>query len=381
MTRKIPFGKPLIDKNEINAVNNVLNNPILVHGPNSVNFENKFKEFTGAPYAVSVSSCTAGLHLVLFTIGLKKGDEVIVSSQTHVATAHAIELNGAKPIFIDSNNYDGNINPELIEKKITKRTKAISIVHYLGVPADMNKIKMIARKYNLFLLEDCALSPGAYFGNIHTGLIGDAGVFSFYPVKHITTTEGGIIILKNKKLYEKLKLKKAFGVNKNFNERTVPGMYDTTELGFNYRINEISCAIGIEQLKKLKNFLKIRKNNYLFLWKNLEKSKNIILPPREEKGKTYSYYCFSFLLKKNIVKFRTEIINKINKTGIGTSIYYPIPVPLMTYYKKKYNLKKDNFLNALNFSDSSICLPIGPHLNKKDMKFIADKVLDILNRY
>ena len=123
MTRKIPFGKPLIDKNEINAVNNVLNNPILVHGPNSVNFENKFKEFTGAPYAVSVSSCTAGLHLVLFTIGLKKGDEVIVSSQTHVATAHAIELNGAKPIFIDSNNYDGNINPELIEKKLQKEQK------------------------------------------------------------------------------------------------------------------------------------------------------------------------------------------------------------------------------------------------------------------
>lgn len=381
MNKKIPFGKPLIGKEETIAVNKVLKNPILVHGPNSTNFENKFKYFTGAPYAVSVSSCTAGLHLVLFTIGLKKGDEVIVSSQTHVATAHAIELNGAKPIFIDSNNFDGNIDVNLIEKKITKKTKAISVVHYLGVPADMKKIKMIAKKYNLFLLEDCALSPGAYYGKNHTGLIGDAGVFSFYPVKHITTTEGGIIILKNKKLYEKLKLKKAFGVNKNFNERSVPGMYDTIELGFNYRLNEISCAIGIEQLKKLNSFLKIRKDNFLTLHKYLNKSKNIILPLKNFPNKKMSYYCFSILLKKNIIKFRSEIIRKINQTGIGTSIYYPVPVPLMTYYKKKYKLKNNQFLNALNYSNASICLPVGPHLNKKDMKFIADKVLNILDKY
>ena len=160
MNKKIPFGKPLIGKEETIAVNKVLKNPILVHGPNSINFENKFKYFTGAPYAVSVSSCTAGLHLVLFTIGLKKGDEVIVSSQTHVATAHAIELNGAKPIFIDSNNFDGNIDVNLIEKKITKKTKAISVVHYLGVPADMKKIKMIAKNIIYFYLKTVHYLPG-----------------------------------------------------------------------------------------------------------------------------------------------------------------------------------------------------------------------------
>ena len=163
---------------------------------------------------MSVSSCIAGMHLIYFSIGLGIGDEVIVPAQTHIATAHAVELTGAKPVFVDAENETGNIDHTKIEAAINENTKAVAVVHYLGVPVNMEAIKKITQKYNLFLLEDCALAPGAYYKNVHVGLYGDAGVFSFYPVKHITTAEGGIIILKDKKLASKLRLKKAFGVDR-----------------------------------------------------------------------------------------------------------------------------------------------------------------------
>ena len=176
-------------------------------------FEKIFR-FTRSPFSSSVSSCTAGMHLFYFSMGIGSSDEVIVPAQTHTATAHAVELSGAKPIFVDCNLYDGNINTSLLEKKITKKTKAICVVHFLGVPAEMNVIKRIANKFKLFLIEDCALSLGATYNGKHTGLFGDAGVFSFYPAKHITTGEGGMLITKNKKIQKKIKISKSLGINK-----------------------------------------------------------------------------------------------------------------------------------------------------------------------
>ncbi len=176
---KIPFGKPIINEKEIKSVNKVLSSGILVHGSETIKFENNFKKYTGAKYALSISSCTAGMHLYFFSINLKKGDEVIVSSQSHVATAHAIELTGAKPIFIDSDLETGNIDLNQIEKKITNKTKAISVVHYLGIPVDMEKLNKIARKYNLKVLEDCAISIGSTINGKHVGLFGDVGVLYF----------------------------------------------------------------------------------------------------------------------------------------------------------------------------------------------------------
>ena len=262
---KIPFGKPIIEQEEKKAVQEVLESPILVHGPKALDFEESFKNFTNANEAISVSSCTAGMHLIYFTLGIGPGDEVIVPAQTHVATAHAVELVGAKAVFVDVSSETGNIDPNLVRKAVTKNTKAIAVVHYLGVPAKMNEINKIADEYGLFVLEDCALSPGAKFQNIHTGLLGDAGVFSFYPIKHITTAEGGMIILKDKKLANKLRLTKAFGIDRTHGERKIAGIYDSVELGFNYRMSEIHAAIGIEQLKKLPKFLIERKQNYELL--------------------------------------------------------------------------------------------------------------------
>ena len=375
---KIPFGKPLIGMAEKEAVQKVLSGNVLVHGPKAVEFENIFSKFTKSPFAVSISSCTAGMHLLYFTLGIGIGDEVIVPAQTHVATAHAVELTGAKAVFVDSNSEDGNINTNKIEDSISKKTKAIVIVHYLGIPVDMNKINKIAKKYNLFVIEDCALALGSKINNKHVGLFGDAGVFSFYPVKHITTAEGGIIISKNKNLIKQLRLKKAFGVNKTFSERKIPGSYDCIALGFNYRMSEINAAIGIEQVKKVPIFLKKRKKNFeklSFLLKNLKKIRVI---DSKKKILKNSHYCLTILLDKKIAKYRMQVVKKLNNLGIGTSIYYPQPVPRMKYYKNKYGYNKKIFANAEIFSDTSICFPVGPHLNQNHMTFIAKNIISIV---
>lgn len=376
---KIPFGKPIIEEEEKKAVMDVLSGPILVHGPKAIEFEEAFKKYTGAPHAVSVSSCTAGMHLIYFTIGLGPGDEVIIPAQTHIATAHAVELTGAKPIFVDAEIETGNIDTTKIEEAITKKTKAIAVVHYLGVPVDILEIKKISDNHDLFLLEDCALAPGAYYNNKHVGLHGDAGVFSFYPVKHITTAEGGMIILKDEELASKLKLKKAFGVDRTHGERKIPGMYETIELGLNYRMSEIHAAIGIEQLKKLPIFLKKRKENFDHLSNMLSDLQNVrvVLQPYN-KTKISCYYCLSILLNDSIVNKRSYIMEQLKEEGIGTSVYYPQPVPRMKYYKEKYGYSESKYKNAATFSDNSIALPVGPHLNTSDIETIGNNLIKIL---
>jgi dTDP-4-amino-4,6-dideoxygalactose transaminase len=312
-------------------------------------------------------------------LGIGEGDEVIIPSQTHVATAHAVELTGAKPIFVDSDKISGNIDITLVEQKINKSTKAISVVHYLGTPVDMVSINMIAKKYNLFVLEDCALSPGAYIDNQHTGLLGDVGVFSFYPVKHMTTAEGGMIILKDKNLYEKIKLNKAFGVDRTHNERSLPGMYDVVSLGFNYRLSEINCAIGVEQLKKLPMFLDQRHENFNYLKDLFTKQINLtVVEDKILKFSNSSHYCLSIILDNKLINKRAFIMNKLKKIGIGTSIYYPQPVPRMKYYQSKYMIAPSEYVNASVFSDNSIALPVGPHLKISDMKIIANEINKII---
>tara|TARA_B100000965_G_scaffold406818_1_gene449146 strand:+ start:16885 stop:18027 length:1143 start_codon:yes stop_codon:yes gene_type:complete len=371
---KIPFGKPIIDNKEKKILSKVLDSGIFVHGSKSKEFEKLFRKFTGAKDAITVSSCTAGMHLFYFSLNIGRGDEVIIPSQTHVATAHAVELTGAKPIFIDSEFPTGNIDINLIEKKISKKTKAITVVHYLGNPVDMLKLKLLAKKYKLYLLEDCALALGAKVGKKHVGLIGDAGFFSFYPVKHMTTAEGGMIILNSNKFSKLIRKKKAFGYDKSLDQRTYPGLYNVDQLGFNYRMSELHAAIGVAQLKKFKGFLTKRSLNFKYLENKLKDLKHISIVPNLKNKLSGSYYCLSIMLSKKIYRKRFEIINFLKKNGIGSSIYYPHPVPRLKYYKEKYKINKKNFLIASEFSDRIICLPIGPHVSKKDLDFLALKL-------
>lgn len=370
----IPFGKPIIGDKEKQAVLDVLNTPILVHGPKAKEFEANFASYTGAKYAVSVSSCTAAMHLAYFYLNLGVGDEVIVPAQTHTATAHSVELCGAKPVFVDSELETGNIDINQVESLISNKTRAIAIVHYLGMPVDMEKLIAIAKKHELFILEDCALSIGSRIDGKHTGLFGDVGCFSFYPVKHMTTAEGGMLITNNKNIAETIGRQKAFGLDRHVGERKVAGLYDVNMLGLNYRMNEIQASIGIEQLKRMDEFIEARQTNYNDLMTQLSKIDEITLFKSSYDTFQSSYYCLSILLTKSINKKRFEIIQYLKDKGIGTSIYYPRPVPHMTYYKTKYGYKEDSFPVASQISYDSIALPVAPHVTLKDIKYIVENL-------
>ena len=372
--KTIPFGRPMIGEEEKSAVMEVLNDPILVHGPRSKEFENSFAAYTKAPHAVSVSSCTAALHLSYFYLKLKAGDEVIVPAQTHNATAHAVEFCGAKPVFVDAEIKTGNIDIDQIEPLITERTKAISIVHFLGMPVNMDRINEIAKKYGLFVVEDDALAIGTYYKGVHAGLLGDVGCFSFYPIKHMTTAEGGMLITRNEEIATGITRQRAFGVDRTQGERKIPGIYDVTMLGYNYRMNEIQAALGIEQVKRMNEFLKQRKLNYERLYDGLKKIDEISLFQPSHGDYQSSYYCLSMLLNESLVKKRFEIVDYLKGHGVGTSVYYPHPVPHLTYYKEKYGYGEETYPVAAMISNGSIALPVGPHLNIEDMDYIIASI-------
>lgn len=374
MKRTIPFGRPILGEEEKQAVLDVLDGPMLVHGPRAKAFEENFAQWCGTPSAVSLSSCTAGMHLFWLDCGLKPGDEVIVPAQTHVATAHAVEFCGGTPVFVDAEPETGNIDPEAVEAAVCERTKGIAIVHYLGVPVDMLRIMETARKHDLLVLEDCALAMGTRLDGVHAGLMGDAGAFSFYPVKHITTAEGGMVVSKNIKRLQTIGHKKAFGVDRVVGERKIPGVYDVTMLGYNYRMNELQAAIGIEQLKRIDGFLAKRKENFAMLAKQLAEVEEVRVLGTDLPGNTVSsHYCLSIVLSEKIRNQRVDLVRNMKERGVGTSVYYPSPVPCLTYYQDKYGINPALFPNAQAISDG-IALPVGPHLDHDDMVYIAESL-------
>jgi perosamine synthetase len=376
--RTIAFGRPMIGEEEKKVVAEVLNGPILVHGHRAHDFENSFATYTGAPHAVCVSSCTAALHLLYFYLGLGLGDEVIVPAQTHTATAHSVELCNAKPVFVDAERGTGNIDIDQIEAAITSKTKALSVVHYLGMPVNMDRINEVAQKHKLFVVEDCALAIGSYFKGIHMGLHGDAGCFSFYPVKHLTTSEGGMVITKHKEVAQKITRQKAFGVDRHTFERSIPGVYDVTMLGFNYRMSEMQAAIGIEQVKKSDDFLEKRKQNYEMLAAGLKELPELSLFQSTGGDYQSSYYCLSVILSEKLAPKRFEIVQYLKEHGIGTSVYYPRAVPHFTYYKQKYGYADSSYPVASWISSHSIALPVGPHLGVEDMQYIVENFKNAL---
>ena len=378
---KIPFGLPIIGVKEKKIVSKVLSQPILAHGKQTKEFEEEFRKFTKAKFALTTSSCTAGMHLFYLANDIKKGDEVILPAQTHVATAHAIEAVGARPIFVDIDNKTGNIDVKKIERVISNKTKVITVVHFVGIPVDMLSICKIAKKYNLLVLEDCALSLGSKINNVHAGLWGDAGIFSFYPVKHMTTGEGGMIISRNDKIKKKLIKLKSLGINKTFLDRKTPGLYDCDSFGLNLRMSEINSAIGKVQIKKIKSILKAREKNFSFLCDKLKRISYIQVLENIQKNSKSSNYCLVVLLKKKkLYENREKIIKYLNKKGIGTSIYYPHPVPHMSFYKKKYNYSLNLFPKSKEISDNSISFPVGSHLNKKKINYIFLNLKKIMSK-
>jgi perosamine synthetase len=372
--RDIPFGKPIVGDEEREAVMQVLRGTQYVHGPVAKAFEADFAAFTGGGHATSVSSCTAALHLCYFDLGIAAGDEVIVPAQTHVATAHAVELMGGTCVFVDADPKTGNIDTQAVAAAVTPRTRAISLVHYLGLPADMDAINAIAKKHALFVVEDCALAIGSRYRNVQCGLIGDAGCFSFYPVKHITTAEGGMVISKHEDLIRRIERKKAFGVDRTASERTIPGVYDVTMLGFNYRMNEIEAAIGREQMKRIPGFLAKRAENAAILRKGLSEIAEVELLSAGGGDYEHSNYCIAAILNDATAPRRYDVIARLKAMGIGTSVYYPAAVPHLKYYKDKYKAPASAFPHASRISNQSIALSVGPHLDGDDMDYTANSL-------
>lgn len=367
-TRTIPFGRPWITDADRKAVADVLDGPILAHGPQSAAFEEEFARFVGdGAHCVSMSSCAAALHMAYEYFGIGPGDEVIVPAETHSATASTAEWVGATSVFVDCDPVTGNVTAESIAAAITPRTKAITIVHFVGIPCDMPAIAALAREHGISLIEDCALAVGARIGGVHVGLFGDVGCFSFYPVKHITTAEGGMFLTRHAEVAAKVARMRAHGVDRSHAERSVPGMYDVPSIGLNYRISEIQAALGRSQLERIDEILERRRDNFEALVRALSGLRVL-------DGPGNSHYCASLVLEGDAGARRNDVLHGIGERGIGASVYYPAPVPRMTYYREKYGYDAARYPGAETISDRAIALPVGPHLEPGDVEAIAAAV-------
>lgn len=377
--RQIVFARPWITDAEREAVLGVLAGDVLTHGPQAQAFEMEFAAFMGeGAHAVTMSSGMAALHMAYWQLGIGMGDEVIVTAQTHVATAHAVEVVGARPVFVDCRPEDGNIDPALIEAAITPRTKAIGLVHFLGIPCDMAAIMAIAEKHGLKVIEDCALAVGTRYHGVHVGLFGDAACFSFYPVKHITTGDGGMFVSRHSDFSERVAKARAFGVDRSFAERSVPGMYDVPTLGINYRMSDINSSIGRKQLERVDIILERRNSNFKALKKGLSALPGLSILDSSAKDEINSHYCLTVVLEGALTMHRNKAIHRLKEAGVGTSVYYPHPVPRLAYYQNKYGYDPMRFPQATRISDQSIALPVGPHLGSEDMAYIIEQFTTIV---
>ncbi|MBM3601749.1 MAG: DegT/DnrJ/EryC1/StrS aminotransferase family protein [Alphaproteobacteria bacterium] len=378
--RTIPFGRPMMDQAEIDLVVKVLQGTTMVHGPMTHQFEHRFAERVGARHAISVSSCTAALHLSLFAQDVGTGDEVVVPALTHVATAHVAELCGAKPVFVDVEPETGNIDAKALPAAVGERTRAVMVVHFLGLPCDMDRITPIADKAGAFVVEDCAIALDATYGNRKVGTLGASGCFSFYPIKHITTIEGGMVTTNDSELAARVAQRKSFGYDKTVDKRTKPGIYDVTALGFNYRMNEVEAAVGLAQMDKLDRFQSARTRNYRELQAALQEVDEVTVfqPVRGKASSTH--YCLNAVLPRDGSIDRDAVVADLNKQGVGTSVHYPGAVPLMTYYREKYGYKAGQFPVAEWLAAQTVSLPVGPHVEPGEPARIGRAVRDAVQR-
>ncbi len=376
----IPYGHQSIDDDDIQAVLDVLRSDYLTQGPKVEEFEKKLAEYCGAKYAVVVSNGTTALHAAYFAIGLKDGDEFITSAMTFPATSNAGIWQGGKPVFVDIDPMTGNINVDLIEEKINKKTKAIVPIDYTGRPVDLDKIKELAEKYNLVVIEDACQSLGASYKGKKIGSISDLTVFSFHPVKSITTGEGGAIITNNEAFYKRMKLFITHGITKvNLDKSFGAWYFNMVELGQNYRLTEFQCALGENQLKKLDSYVnkrielaKIYNNNF----KDLEE----ISIPLDNDGKYSSaWHLYVIRLNKKLSAKRSEIFDELRAQGIGVQVHH-IPLYMHSYYKGLGYIG-DNLPNTQNWYNSIISLPLYPGLTTEDQEYVIKTVRRIVKSY
>lgn len=367
---KVPFFAPWITKVDKKAILDALDATLLTDGPKLREFESAFARFTGAKYAIGVSNATAALHLCIKSLGIGSGDEVIVPDMTFVATANAVMLSGATPVFADVENETMNISAESIRDKINSKTKAIFPVHFAGKVCDIIKIIKIAKENNLSVIEDCAHAIGARYGKKHVGNFGNAGCFSFYPTKNITTIEGGMIITNSKKIADYVSSARNHGLNRTLVQRYSSGKpwdYDMIESGYNYRLDEIRSALGLSQLGRIKKLNAQRKKIFEYYNKRLN-GINGLITPQSSVLDDHVYHLYIMKVKKNNNVSRDELFTKLEEYGIKTTVHYK-PLHMFTAFKK---LKNSNLENSEHLYEEVISLPFYPNIPKKHQDYVID---------
>lgn len=372
----LPYNLPLIEDEEINEVIDSLKSGWITLGPKTIRFEKDIQDYIGISNAVALNSCTAGLHLALIVLGIRKGDEVITTPFTFASTANVIVHTGAKPVFVDIQGDTFNIDPKKIEQAITPNTKAILVVHYAGHPVDMDEIKQIAEKHNLHIIEDAAHAIGSEYKNQKIGSSGNLTSFSFYATKNLTTGEGGTLVTNNDELAKRLKNLRLHGMSKDaWNRYGEKGdwFYEINECGWKYNMTDIQAALGLHQLRKLNNFIEKRKQ-YADIY-NQELSKiPLIQIPRIRPYVKSSYHLYPILLKG---VDRDLFIQEMKKRNIGTSVHF-IPLHLQPFYKNTFGYKIGDFPIAEKVYKSLVSLPLYPKMTIKDVNDVIGAIKDIL---
>ncbi len=368
----IPVNTPLINSQDALVVSKTIKSGwVSSEGPSVKEFENKLSKFLNRKFGCAVSSGTAALEIAIRSLDLKKNDEVIMPSFTIISNAMAIVKSLAKPILVDVNLDTWNIKIEDIEKKITKKTKCLMIPHIYGLSNDMDKILKIAKKYNLYLIEDAAEVLGLKYKNKFCGSFGDISILSFYANKHITTGEGGMLLTNNKNLNNKFKDYRnlCFGSKKN--------RFNHYDISWNYRYTNIQAALGLNQLKRINKIVKKKHEIGDYYYKHFKNIKNIILQPNKLSYCKNIYWVFGIVIKKNNKNKINEVISKLAKRNIGTRPFF-WPMHKQDAFKNKGLFKGIRLPNSEFIAKNGFYLPSGLGLSLKELKFVKDTVISVL---
>ncbi|WP_249872144.1 UDP-4-amino-4,6-dideoxy-N-acetyl-beta-L-altrosamine transaminase [Oceanobacillus saliphilus] len=378
----LPYGKQWIDDEDIKAVIDVLKSDFITTGPTITQFEKAIAEFVEAKYAVAFSSGTAALHAACFAAGIKENDEVITTSMTFAASSNCILYVGGTPVFADIDPKTYNISPQSIKSHINEKTKAIITVDFTGQPAEYDEIKSLAKEHGIVVIDDAAHGLGATYKEKYIGSIGDMTIFSFHPVKHITTGEGGIITTNNEDYHEKLLLFRSHGITRDslkLKDNQGPWYYEMQELGFNYRMTDIQAALGLSQLKKLNPFLKKRRE-YAKKYSEAFADMNAVITPYQQDAANSSWHLYIIRLKlEKLNADRTEIFKALQKENIGVNVHY-IPVHLHPFYQQ-LGYKTGLCPNAERIYEEIITLPLFPKMSEQDQNDVIAGVKKVITYY
>lgn len=377
----IPYGKHYIDQNDVKSVIKALTSEYITQGPLVDEFEKELAKYFGSKYAVVFNSGTSSLHAAYFAANLHKNDQIITSPLTFVATSNAALYLGAKPLFCDINPYSGNINPLEIEKNLNEDVKAIVPVHYAGNPSNLKRIYKIAKENDLIIIEDAAHAIGANYEGYPIGncKFSDMVIFSFHPVKHFTTGEGGAVLTNNHDFYERLLRFRGHGITKQGFKYEKDGewYYEMQSLGYNYRMTDIQAALGLSQIKKLEQFVIRRREIANIYEKNF--SNNPYFRTIECNNKESSYHLFPILLDETLKQQKRIIFQKLRNKGLGVQVHY-IPVYLQPYYRD-LGFKPGLCPFAENFYRKEITIPLFPSLKDEEVEYVINTVDNVLKKF